>query len=126
FPGAISVHLVVHIAADTGHLLGAQVVGKKGVDKRIDVLATAMRANLAVGDLIDLDLAYAPPFGSAKDPITMVGLVGDNILTGQTTLWYAEDATEALATSLILDTRSRQEFAGGHLEGALNIPHTEL
>jgi len=126
FPGATQVHLVVHFRATDGLLLGAQAVGAEGVDKRIDVLATALRNRMGVADLIDLDLAYSPPYGNAKDPITMVGLVGDNVLSGSTQLWYPWQLDEVLASALVLDTRSRTEFASGHLPGALNIPHTEL
>jgi len=125
FPGASQIHLVVHFAPD-GRLLGAQAVGTEGVDKRIDVLATAIRAGLAIDDLIDLDLAYAPPYGSAKDPINMVGMAGENVLNGTAPLWYAHELDEVTATALVLDVRSAREFASGHVPGALNIPHTEL
>ena len=126
FPGATALHLVVHFAADDGRLLGAQAVGADGVDKRIDVLATALRNGMTAADLIDLDLAYSPPYGNAKDPITMAGLLGDNVLSGTTRLWYPWQLDEVMATALVLDTRSRTEFASGHLPGSLNIPHTEL
>ncbi|WP_433674880.1 FAD-dependent oxidoreductase [Microbacterium gorillae] len=131
FPGSEPVHLVIHFAADdahvaTGTLLGAQAVGRDGIDKRIDVLATAMRAGLHVDDLIDLDLAYAPPYGSAKDPITMAGLVGDNVLTGTTVLWYPWDLETAQRDTLILDVRRADERARGFLAGSLHVPHTEL
>jgi rhodanese-related sulfurtransferase len=126
FPGAKQMHLLVHIDPATGELLGAQGVGAAGVDKRIDVIATAMRGGLRAPDLIDLDLCYAPPYGAAKDPVTMVGLVADNVLSGQTRLWQAGDWERAVRESLVLDVRSADEFAGGHLVGAVNIPHTEL
>ncbi|MDR1768648.1 MAG: FAD-dependent oxidoreductase [Propionibacteriaceae bacterium] len=125
FPGAQPLHVVVHVDA-TGTLLGAQVVGGPGADRRVDVLATAIRAGWSVADLIDLDLCYSPPYGSAKDPVTMVGLVGDNVVNGQLTLWYAQDVDAVLNDCLLLDVRSPAEFAAGHLPGALNIPHTEL
>ena len=117
---------MVHFRATDGLLLGAQAVGPDGVDKRIDVLATAIRNRMTVRDLIDLDLSYSPPYGNAKDPITMVGLVGDNVLSGTTRLWYPWQLDEVLQTALVLDTRSRAEFDTGHLPGALNIPHTEV
>ena len=126
FPGAAQLHLVVHFRATDGLLLGAQAVGPDGVDKRIDVLATAIRNRMTVRDLIDLDLSYSPPYGNAKDPITMVGLLGDNVLSGTTRLWYPWQLDEVLQTALVLDTRSRAEFDTGHLPGALNIPHTEV
>lgn len=126
FPGAVPIHLVVHVDAADGRLRGAQAVGADGVDKRIDVLATAIRAGWRVDDLIDLDLAYAPLYGAAKDPVTMVGMVGENVRTGVLRLWYAQDLDETMRTALVLDTRTREEFATGHLPGAPNIPHTEL
>ncbi|MGA4670169.1 FAD-dependent oxidoreductase [Propionibacteriaceae bacterium Y1923] len=125
FPGAAQVHLVVHFGTD-GRLFGAQAVGTDGVDKRIDVLATALRAGLDVRDLIDLDLSYSPPYGSAKDPVNFIGMVAENVLNQTLGLWQAEDLDRVQATALVLDTRSRAEFATGHLPGALNIPHTEL
>lgn len=126
FPGAEQLHLVVHFREGDGLLLGAQAVGAEGVDKRIDVLAAAIRTGMAVDDLIDLDLAYAPPYGSAKDPVNFVGMEGENVLTGAVVLWYADQVEQVLDTALVLDVRSRAEFATGHLPGALNIPHTEL
>lgn len=126
FPGAATLHVIVHVAADGGRLLGAQVAGSEGADKRIDVLATAIRAGLTVADLIDLDLAYAPPYGHAKDPVSMVGYEGENVLDGTLRLWYAGDVEEVLETALVLDVRTPGEFARGHLTGALNVPHTEL
>jgi len=126
FPGALQLHLVVHVGAGDGRILGAQAVGPDGVDKRIDVLATALRAHLTVHDLVDLDLAYAPPFGAAKDPVTMAGLLGSNVVDGTLRLWYADELDDVAAHALVLDARSRDEFATGHVPGALNIPHTEL
>ena len=126
FPGAQQVHLLVHFGTADGVLLGAQAVGTDGVDKRIDVLATAIRAGMTVGDLIDLDLAYSPPYGQAKDPVNFAGMEGENVMNGTTVLWYADDLDEVLETALVLDVRSRAEFATGHLPSALNIPHTEL
>lgn len=125
FPGASQIHLMVHFGTD-GRVLGAQAVGRDGVDKRIDVLAVAIKAGMDVADLIDLDLAYAPPYGSAKDPVNMAGMMASNVLDGSHRLWYAADLEDVLATSLVLDVRSAEEFASGHLPGALNIPHTEL
>lgn len=126
FPGAAQLHLILHFREADGLLLGAQAVGAEGVDKRIDVLASAIRAGMSVDDLIDLDLAYSPPYGQAKDPVNLAGMVGENLRTGTLALWYAQDVDQVLAHSLVLDTRSRAEFATGHLPGALNIPHTEL
>lgn len=126
FPGTEQIHLIVHLRKSDGLLLGAQAVGKDGVDKRIDVLATAIRAGMKVEDLIDLDLAYAPPYGSAKDPINMVGMAGSNVMDGVLKLWYAEEWEQWKDRALILDVRSVGEYSSGHLPGTLNIPHTEL
>lgn len=126
FPGATAVHLVVHFDPILGRIYGAQAVGRDGVDKRIDVLATAMRGGLSIDELIDLDLAYAPPYGSAKDPINMLGYAGENVLTGQLALWHATEWEQVAATSLLLDVRRRDEWEKVHVDGVLQIPHTEL
>lgn len=126
FPGAKQMHIIVHFDPETGELLGAQGVGEEGVEKRIDVFATAIRGGLTVSDLIDLDLSYAPPYGSAKDAVNMAGMLGENVLDGVTQLWHAEDLAEEMESALILDARSRSEYATGHVSGALNVPHTEI
>jgi NADPH-dependent 2,4-dienoyl-CoA reductase/sulfur reductase-like enzyme/rhodanese-related sulfurtransferase len=125
YPGSEQVHLVASFAPD-GTLLGAQGVGRGGVDKRIDILATAIRAGMTADDLAELELAYAPPYGSAKDPVNMLGFVAQNVLDNTMPQWQAQDLEHAMADTLILDVRSRSEFAEGHLAGALNIPHLEL
>ena len=126
FPGASQLHLMLHVGAADGRLLGAQAVGADGVDKRIDVLASALRGGLSVADLIDLDLAYAPPYGQAKDAVNLAGMVGANVLDGTLRLWYAGDLDRIEDQVLLLDVRSRAECATGQLPGSLNIPHTEL
>jgi NADPH-dependent 2,4-dienoyl-CoA reductase/sulfur reductase-like enzyme/rhodanese-related sulfurtransferase len=125
FPGATQVHLVLSVGTD-GRVLGAQAVGAEGVDKRIDVLATAIRAGMDADDLAELELAYAPPYGSAKDPVNMAGMVAQNVLSGVVRQWYPADLDEVLATALVLDARSPREYADGHLPGALNVPHTQV
>ncbi|HEY8621817.1 MAG TPA: FAD-dependent oxidoreductase [Dermatophilaceae bacterium] len=125
YPGSEQVHLVASFAPD-GKLLGAQGVGRAGVDKRIDILATAIRAGMTADDLAELELAYAPPYGSAKDPVNMLGFVAQNVLDGTMPQWQAQDLDHAMANTLILDVRSQTEYAEGHLPGALNIPHLEL
>jgi NADPH-dependent 2,4-dienoyl-CoA reductase/sulfur reductase-like enzyme/rhodanese-related sulfurtransferase len=126
YPGAEPIHLVVLFTPE-GALLGAQAVGGSGVDKRIDVLATALRAGMTVDDLAELELAYAPPFGSAKDPVNMAAFMAQNLLDGTLTTWSAADLDAMLDGSvLLLDVRSAREFEVGHLPGAMNVPHTEL
>lgn len=126
YPGATTLHLKVLFAPDTGKLLGAQVVGKEGVDKRIDVLATALCAGLTVYDLQDLELAYAPPYGSAKDPINMAGFVASNILKGDLKVWQAEEFPARTAGGVMVDVRGKQAYDAGHVPGAINIPLAQL
>jgi NADPH-dependent 2,4-dienoyl-CoA reductase/sulfur reductase-like enzyme/peroxiredoxin family protein/rhodanese-related sulfurtransferase/TusA-related sulfurtransferase len=126
YPGAAPLHLKVLFAPDTGKLLGAQVTGYKGVDKRLDVIATAMYAGLTIRDLQDLELAYAPPYGSAKDPINMAGFIGTNILQGDVDPWYAEDFPEKTADGVIVDVRGAADYELGHVPGAINLPLNEL
>ena len=122
FPGAKPVHILMHVGAD-GQILGAQAVGADGVDRRIDVIATAMRAGLSATDLIDLDLAYAPPYGQAKDPVNQTGMVAHNVVTGELVLTGPDALTEDMP---VLDVRTPGEYAAGHMPNSLNIPHTQL
>lgn len=126
FPGARQIHLSVHVRTVDGALLGAQAVGEEGIDKRIDVLATAIRAAMTVDELIDLDLSYSPPYGQAKDPVNLAGMVGANVQDGTLRIWDARDLDSVADTALILDVRTDAEVATGILPGALHIPHTEL
>ena len=125
YPGARPLHLKLLFAPD-GRVLGAQATGGDGVDKRIDVIATAIRAGLTVDDLADLELAYSPPFGSAKNPVNLAGMAASNLLTGDLALWRGSDLLHPDPQPVLLDVRSAAEFGPGHLPGALNIPHTEL
>lgn len=125
YPGAQQMHMLATFSPD-GTLLGAQGVGREGVDKRIDVLATALRAGFGADDLAELELAYAPPYGSAKDPVNMLGFMMQNHVSGILTTWGASDVEWARANALIVDVRSPAEFARGHLPEAINVPHTEV
>ena len=122
YPGSAPMHVKVLFAPDTGRLLGAQVVGYDGVDKRLDVFATALRAGLKIQDLQDLELAYAPPYGSAKDPVNMAGFIGANLLKGDVDFWYAEDFPTRTSDGTIVDVRSPTEYETWHIPGAVNIP----
>ena len=122
FPGAKPVHILMHVGT-SWQILGAQAAGADGVDRRIDVIATAMRAGLKAPDLIDLDLAYAPPYGQAKDPVNQTGMVAHNVLTGELVLTGPDALTEETP---ILDVRTPGEYATGHMPNSLNIPHTQL
>jgi NADPH-dependent 2,4-dienoyl-CoA reductase/sulfur reductase-like enzyme/rhodanese-related sulfurtransferase len=128
YPGARPLHLKLVFAPD-GRVLGAQATGSEGVDKRIDVIATAIRAGLTVHELAELELAYAPPFGSAKDPVNMAGFAASNVVDGDFALWHGTELDADGAPTdgtVLLDVRSPEEFDRGHLPGALNIPHTQL
>jgi NADPH-dependent 2,4-dienoyl-CoA reductase/sulfur reductase-like enzyme/peroxiredoxin family protein/rhodanese-related sulfurtransferase/TusA-related sulfurtransferase len=126
YPGATPLHLKVLFAPDSGKLLGAQVVGFGGVDKRIDVLAMALAAGMSIEDLQDAELAYAPPYGSAKDPVNMAGFIGGNMRKGDIAVWYAEDFPARTADGVVLDVRGAGDFEVGHVPGALNIPLHEI
>ena len=126
YPGTAPMHIKITFAPDTGRLLGAQVVGFDGVDKRLDVLATALRAGLTVQDLESLELAYAPPFGSAKDPVNMAGFVASNLLRGDVEFWYAEDCPARTEKALILDVRGAAEYEAWHIPDAQNMPLAAL
>lgn len=127
YPGATRVDLKVVFDPETGKILGAQAAGESGADKRIDVLATAIYAGLTVDDLMDLELAYAPQFGSAKDAINMAGYVGDNVRSGTTpTLQWHELAGALASGATLVDVRTPAEFAAGSIPGAMNIPVDDL
>ena len=127
YPGGKVMTMKVVFEKETYRLLGAQIVGYDGVDKRIDVLATAIHARLKATDLKDLDLAYAPPYASAKDPVNMAGFMIDNISKGLKQ-WHLEDADKLPrdGSVTLLDTRTVGEFRRGHIEGFRNIPVDEL
>jgi len=126
YPGTAMMHVKVLFAPDTGRILGAQIAGFDGVDKRLDVLATALRAGMTVYDLETLELSYAPPFGSAKDPVNMIGFVASNTLRGDLALWHASDYPQATDGARIIDVRGPDEFSLWHLPGAENVPLESL
>jgi rhodanese-related sulfurtransferase len=119
-------HLKVLFDPIDGRLLGAQAVGVDGVDKRIDVLAVALRAGMTIEDLENLELAYAPPYGSAKDPVNMAGFVGSNMRRGDVRIWHADEWPNLPEGAVLLDVRSRREHEDWAIPGSINIPHTEL
>ena len=128
YPGGKVMTMKVVFEKDTYRLLGAQIVGFDGVDKRIDVLATAIHAGLKATELKELDLAYAPPYSSAKDPVNMAGFMIDNIASGVLKQWHLTDLNDLLQNKSVtlLDTRTVGEFNRGHIPGFLNIPVDDL
>jgi NADPH-dependent 2,4-dienoyl-CoA reductase/sulfur reductase-like enzyme/rhodanese-related sulfurtransferase len=126
YPGSSPLHIKLLFEPEDGVVLGAQVVGYDGVDKRLDVFSTAIRSRLTVFDLEHLELAYAPPYGSAKDPVNMAGFVAANLLRKDVEFWYAEDYPSIVDSGAIVDVRSKTEFDVWHIPEAINIPLQEL
>ena len=128
YPGGKVMTMKVVFEKETYRLLGAQIVGYEGVDKRIDVLATAIRAGMKATDLNELDLAYAPPYSSAKDPVNMAGFMIENIASGQLKQFHLEDINDLPldGSVTLLDTRTEGEFSRGHVTGFINIPVDQL
>ncbi|MFF0739274.1 FAD-dependent oxidoreductase [Streptomyces sp. NPDC004111] len=127
YPGASPIALKLLFDPTDLRILGAQAVGAAGVDKRIDVIATAMAGGLSAADLADLELAYAPPYGSAKDPVNMAGTIAENLATGiSVSVQWHEVAGLVADGAALIDVRGRDEHARGAIPGALNIPVDEL
>ncbi len=128
YPGGRVMTMKVVFERETCRLLGAQIVGYEGVDKRIDVLAAAICAGMRADGLKDLDLAYAPPYSSAKDPVNMAGFMIDNICRGILKQWHLEelDSLPRDGSVTLLDVRTKREYGQGHLDGFRNIPVDEL
>ena len=123
YPGAESVSLKILFDPESGKLLGAQGIGRDGIDKRIDVIATAIYAGLKIDDLMNLELSYAPAFGSAKDAVNQAGYVGNNIFTGKTESVQFGDLAEKMSEgALLVDVRSESEHVGGSIPGSVLIP----
>lgn len=126
YPGAHPITLKLLFDPKDGRILGAQAVGVAGVDKRIDVIAVAQRAGLTVFDLEDLELCYAPPFGSAKDPVNMAGFVAANVAREDVLLWEPEELAAMTESQLLLDVRTPAEHAQGSISGAVCLPVDDL
>jgi len=127
YPGAVPMVMKLLFEPQGGRLLGAQLVGIDGVDKRIDVLATALYAGLNVSDLAAIELSYAPQFGTGKDAVNLAGYVSSNILEGDVDALHADQLNQRLEEGgLLLDVRTEAEFRRGHIEGAVNIPIDDL
>ncbi|AEY67069.1 CoA-disulfide reductase [Clostridium sp. BNL1100] len=127
YPGGIPMSIKVLFEKSNGKLLGAQIVGYDGVDKRIDILSTAIRAGMTVYDLEKLELAYAPPFSSAKDPVNIAGFTASNILKNNCSIFHWNEVDSINKDSgILLDVREQAEFQLGTINGAINIPLDEL
>lgn len=128
YPGATNMTVKTLFSPETGRLLGAQIVGFEGVDKRIDVLAAAVRMGMTGEALTELELSYAPPYSSAKDPVNMAGYVIENVRSGlvQQYHWHDVEALPRDGSVILLDTRTPAEYGRGHIEGAVNLPLDEL
>ncbi len=128
YPGGSVMTLKVIFEKESYRILGAQIIGFDGVDKRIDVIATAIRAKMKGYELTELDLAYAPPYSSAKDPVNMAGYIIENIKTGIIKQWYYDDESdlEHDGSVTLLDVRTPFEYSRGHIEGFINIPVDSL
>ena len=124
YPGASTIHLKLLFSSEDGRILGAQAVGREGVEKRIDVIAMAIQDGASVFDLEEAELCYAPQFGAAKDPVNMAGMIAGNVLRGDVPLapWESLFKTDAL----LVDVRQPEEFTAGHIEGAVNLPLPQL
>lgn len=127
YPGAIPMAIKLIFDKKNGKILGAQIIGYEGVDKRIDVIATAIRAGMTVYDLEKLELAYAPPYSSAKDPVNIAGYTAANILKGDSEIfhWHEVDSLDR-SNSVLLDTRNEMEVSLGTIEGSINIPLDDM
>lgn len=127
YPGAYPISLKLLFHPETGQIYGAQAIGADGVDKRIDVIATAIKGNLSVWDLTELELSYAPPYSSAKDPVNYAGYVAANIMDGlvETVQWHEiDDLVENGA--ILIDVREPKERDAGYIHGSINIPLNDL
>ena len=127
YPGATDITLKLIFNPETGTIYGAQGVGQKGVDKRIDILATAIKGNLTVEDLPELEFTYAPPFGSAKDPVNMLGYVALNLMEGLSESIQWHEVKEAVANGkVVLDVRNPSEIKQGQFKDSIQIPLNDL
>lgn len=127
YPDATEIFMKLLFDKDTKKILGVQAFGEKGVEKRIDVLATAIKAEFTIDDLTELELTYAPPYSSAKDPVNIVGYIAQNIIDGMHQPYYVQDVAALLANdTVIIDVRTADEYHAGHIPNSINIPLDDI
>jgi rhodanese-related sulfurtransferase len=126
YPGVQQMTIQVAFTPEDGRLLSAQVAGYEGADKRLDILASVIKRNGTIYELVEFEHAYAPPYSSAKDPVNMVGFVAENILQDRLSIFYWDELEKINENDLLIDVRSREEYLGGKIDKAINIPVDEL
>jgi len=126
YPEAKRMSIQIAFSPDGGRLLGAQIAGYDGVDKRIDILSSYIKKGGTVYDLVEFEQAYAPPYSSAKDPLNMAGYIAENILLNRLQIFYWDELSELKPEDMLIDVRRIDEFAAGHIPGAINIPVDEI
>jgi rhodanese-related sulfurtransferase len=126
FPGSRRMSIQISFSPDNGTLLGAQIAGYEGVDKRIDMLSSYIQQGNTIYDLAAFEHAYAPPYSSAKDPLNMSGFVAENILSGRLKIFYWDEIDGFTPDDLLIDVRNPDEFSAGGISGAINIPLDEI
>lgn len=129
YPGASMMHMMLIYNEDSGDILGFEAIGKEGIDKKIDIISVAIRARMKIWELVTLNLSYQPAYGSAKDPINILGMIGENIFKKEVKFIDIEELKEKLVKNesvMIIDVRTRKEYARGHIDTAINIPVDEL
>jgi rhodanese-related sulfurtransferase len=129
YPGASMMHMIIIYDESNGTILGFEAVGREGVDKKTDIISVAIRAKMKIWDLVNLNLSYQPAFGSAKDPVNILGMIAENINNKELRLIDVEELKDRLEGKDILtliDVRSKGEYSLGHIKTAINIPIDEL
>jgi NADPH-dependent 2,4-dienoyl-CoA reductase/sulfur reductase-like enzyme/rhodanese-related sulfurtransferase len=129
YPGATMMHLIIIYDESTGTILGFQAVGREGIDKKTDIISVAIRTKMKIWELVNFNLSYQPAFGSAKDPLNILGMIGENIFKQELKLIDVEELRDGIAVKedlMVLDVRTKREFDHGHIETAVNIPVDEL
>lgn len=126
YPGAKQMSIQIAFSPEDGRLYSAQIAGFEGVDKRIDILSSAIQRKSSIYELTEFEHAYAPPYSSAKDPLSMAGFVAENILQDMLKVFYWNEMNQITGDDILLDVRTSKEFADGAIPNAINIPVDEL